>query len=274
MSNGIITLYTRNILEDGTVDVTGTADTGYPESRLYDRSSSMYWKYTTGATKIDQFGFGEDDFGFGGDRFGFEYEEQQDIIIHCAQSSAIRPVDLLFIAGHNFDGRTILWQYSVDGGVTWSAAATWAQSGNGDIVKSLASAITARDWRVVVGMHVNPIAGECIMSQGRSFQALGNPTPSEQPTGNVIWSRSIGGLERSIKLGSKKMGWNMELRFNGDADLQDFRAAMDDLSDYSLPLLLKDINDEYYIMRLLSEPVINHSPPLRYYTTLTAREAE
>ena len=44
MSN--ITLYTRNIFETGTVTVTGTPDTGYPESRLHDRCISLYWKDT------------------------------------------------------------------------------------------------------------------------------------------------------------------------------------------------------------------------------------
>ena len=50
-------LYTNNILESGTLTVSGTADTGFPESRLYDRSISLYWKDTITEAKyftVDQ----------------------------------------------------------------------------------------------------------------------------------------------------------------------------------------------------------------------------
>jgi len=48
-----ITLYTRNILESGTVTVTGDPDAGFPESRLHDRAVSLFWKDT--ATEAKEF---------------------------------------------------------------------------------------------------------------------------------------------------------------------------------------------------------------------------
>ena len=44
MSTWTIKFYPYNILEFGTVTVTGDPDSGYPESRLYDRAISLYWK--------------------------------------------------------------------------------------------------------------------------------------------------------------------------------------------------------------------------------------
>ena len=79
-----ITIYTDNILEDATVSVTGDADSGYPESRLYDREISLYWK-KTGTGSID-----------------------------ITATNIASEVDFLAIDKHNFSGETLNFQYSSD----------------------------------------------------------------------------------------------------------------------------------------------------------------
>ena len=271
MGDGTITLCTYNILEHGTVTLSVSADTGYPIARIYDRSGVLYWTYTTGATPVDRFGFEGDEFGFEGDEFGFGYEEQQDIIFTVDQGSAIKNVDLLYIAGHNFDGRNMAWECGNDGEY-WTAAASWTQRGNGPIIKTLSSALAKRYWRVKVATHVNPMCSEIIISDGQAFQVLGNVRPLEQPKGNVGWSKSIGGLERSIKYGQAVKGWGYRLRFNGQADFDNFKAAMADLDDYSKPFLIKDLNDDYFLARRLYDPSYEHDPPLRTYEDFSIME--
>ena len=82
-----ITLYTRNILETGAVTVTGTPDTGFPVSRLYDRSIDFYWKDTV--------------------------TEAKDFKIDQGASGNLA-VDALIIDKHNFNGIDLKLQYSTD----------------------------------------------------------------------------------------------------------------------------------------------------------------
>lgn len=243
--SGTITLYTHNILETSTVDVTGDPDTGYPEERLFDRSAALLWKDTVTEAKT----------------------------FHVDQGAAdIKDVDLLYIAGHNFDGEDLTWEYS-DNDADWTPAVTgWTQDGNDPIVKTLSAAATHRYWRVTVTSMDNPMCGEILMSLGRSFQVLGKPRPVEQPKGNVKWQESIGGLERSIKLGPERRGWNYELRFNSSTILTSFKAAMEDLDDLSKPFLLYALNGEYFLARRLADPGYEYEAPLRYYERFVVME--
>ena len=61
-----VKIWPYNILETGTVVVSGTPDSGYPATRLFDRSINLLWKVTTGG---DAFGF-DDSMGIDGDRMG------------------------------------------------------------------------------------------------------------------------------------------------------------------------------------------------------------
>jgi len=226
-----IKLYTRNIMEDGTVTVTGTPDTGYPKARLYDRSISLYWKDTVTEAKT----------------------------FHVDQgASDNESVDALFIPKHNFNGEDMTWEYSADDSNWTAACAGWTQSGNTQIEKILTTAVTARYWRVTVTSMENPQCSEIFMSYGYEFRVdfAQNPELAEQP--NVIWTQSVGGLERSTKFGNLRRRRNYTLFLESTNDyttLTDFRAAMDDLDHYSKPFYLKDHEGTYFMARLVGAPI-------------------
>jgi len=172
-----IKIYSSSLFEDGTVTVTGDADTGYPESRLYDRSISLYWKDTVTEAKV----------------------------FHVDQSaSGTQAINALFIPKHNFNGLDMTWQYSTNNSDWTSAVAAWTQSDNNQIEKVLTTALTKRYWRVTVSSKENPQCSEIFMSYGYEFQAdfVQNPVFSSRP--NVIWTETVGGLERSTKLSNDR----------------------------------------------------------------------
>ncbi len=224
-----ITLYTRNILESGTVSVTGTPDTGFPESRLYDRHISLNWKDTVvGAV---------------------------DFIVDQGAAN-ILPVNFLAIVGHNWDTETIEWQYSTTGawgGEEVDMVTPFVQSGNGQIIKA-ASAQTKRYWQVTLTSMTDPQAGELFMSFGYTFDVRVIPRSERSDAANVTWRKSIGGLVRSTKFGDLRRVRRYGLVLNS-SDLTSFRAAMDDLDEYSKPFIIKDDEGEYYMCRLLDVPV-------------------
>ena len=128
-----ITLYTRNILETGTVTVTGTPDTGYPESRLYDRCISLYWLDTV--------------------------TEAKNFVVDQGASGNLA-VDFLAIEKHNFNGEDMQWQWSTDNFAADinDAVTDWTQGDNNQIIKTLGSDLTKRYWRVTVTSMANPQA--------------------------------------------------------------------------------------------------------------------
>lgn len=241
-----ITLYTYNILESGTVTVTGTPDTGYPESRLYDRAVSFFWKDTVTEAKT----------------------------FHVDQgASNILDVDFLAIEGHNFSGQDMQWQYSTDDFAADinDAVTDWTQADNEQIVKTLSPAMNKRYWRVTVTSMTNPLCGEIFMGAGRTFEVKAKPSPVRFERDNVQWNRTIGGLERSTKFGPVRRGW--EYHFYLDStDLASFQAAMDDLDDYLKPFYLKDHTGTYMLVRLLAEPEEDYSNP--NYTRVMIRVIE
>jgi len=218
-----IKLYTRNILEDGTVTVTGTADTGYPKARLYDRAISLYWKDTVTEAKT----------------------------FHVDQgASGNESVDILIIPKHNFNGADMTWEYSTDDSNWTAAVAGWTQGDNNQIVKTIASALTKRYWRVTVSSMANPQCSEIFMSYGYEFKVdfVSNPVLVDVP--NVQWSQSVGGLERSTRFGNERRQRSYAI-FLDTTDLASFRAAMDDLNHYSKPFYLKDHEDSYFMVRFV-----------------------
>jgi len=223
-----IKLYTRNILEDGTVTVTGDADTGYPESRLYDRDISFFWKYTAvGAIEI-----------------------------HVDQGATTNEsVDALFIPKHNFSGEDMTWQYSDDDAGWTPAVAGWNQGDNNAIEKLLSSAVTARYWKITVSSMSNPQCSEIFMSYGYAFNFTFTNTPVFGGQPNVVWTETVGGLERSTKLGNERRtrAYTVFLR-EAESELTNWRAAMADLDEYSLPFYFKDHEANYFMARLLERP--------------------
>jgi len=225
-----ITLYTRNILETGTVTVTGDADSGFPEARLCDRETALLWKDTVTEAKdfkVDQ--------GVTGNLF----------------------VDLLGIFNHNFDGEDIEWQHSDDNSIWVDAVIDWTQDGSGQIIKTLSAAELRRFWKVTLTSMENPQAGELFMSYGCTFDIQARPAPSRQHSDNVRWNRSLGDAERSVKFGKKRRAYNYVL-FLSEADLADFDSAMEDLDDYAKPFLICDHAGEYYFCRLTAPPSVSY----------------
>lgn len=249
-----VKIFPYNILETGAVSVTGPADTGFPKARLWDRSINLLWKLTTGEGG-DSFGHDDDSFGYDGDLFGHGPETAQQIVFLINQSTSIKPVDILFVTGHNFDTFTVRWQYSNDG-TTWIDAVTaFMQSGNGDIIKAISS-IARQYWRLVVESAVNPQAAEIIMSEGLSFNIAETPNPTHGWEDNIIASRSIGGQLNIIKLGVEKR--IREYKVKADATvLTSLSSLYGDLSGFSKPFLIKD-KDGFYFMVIFTAPPTNN----------------
>lgn len=225
MATNTITIYPNNIFEDGTVTVTGTADTGYPEARLYDRSKAFLWKDTVTEAKT----------------------------FHVDYGSATA-IDLLAINTHNFNGKAMQWQYS-DNDADWLDAVTdWTQGDNNQIVKVTASTETHRYWRVTLASITNPQCGEIMMSPAYQFDVQYSPNPSgfEQP--NVQWNRTVGGIERSTKFGDARRNRTYTMWID-DTDLTNFNTAMNLLDDWSLPFFFKDHDANYYWTRFTQNPI-------------------
>ena len=221
-----IKLYTRNILEEGTVTVTGTADTGYPESRLYDRAISLYWKDTVTEAKT------------------FKVDQG---------ASGNELVDFLAISKHNFNSEDITWEYSTNDADWDDAVIGWTQGDNNQVIKTLPAALTKRYWRMTVTSMENPQCSEIFMSYGYEFQVdfIQNPIADEIP--NVQWNQTVGGSERSTKLGDKRRSRTYAF-FLDSTDLTNFRATMDDLDNYSKPFYFKDHESNYWMARLVGVP--------------------
>lgn len=226
-----IKLYTYNILETGTVTVSGTPDTGFPESRLYDRSTSLYWKDTITEAK--------------------EFVIDQGV-------TGNKSVDFLAIDKHNFNGIDIQWQWSNDNFATDinDAVTDWTQGDNLQIIKTLDTALTKRYWRVTLSNIANPKCGEIFMGCSNTFDVIADPPPILKYTDNILWNKTIGGIERSTKFGDKRRIREYTFLLNS-TNLTLFRSSMDDIDNYSKPFYIKDTNDTYWMCRFTDIPIEN-----------------
>lgn len=227
-----ITLYTRNILETGTVTVTGTPDTGYPESRLYDRAISLFWKDTVVEAKT------------------FKVDQG---------ATGILDVDFLAIAKHNFNGKDMQWQHSTNDVDYVDAVTDWAQGDNNQIIKTFTPELNKRYWQVTLASMTNPQCSEIFMSYGYEFNVQANPRLKRRDRANVKWNMSVGGSERSTKFGDARRQRQYSLLLDS-SDLTNFQAAMDDLDEYSLPFYIKDDEGNYWMCRLTEEPQEDPNP--------------
>ena len=253
-----IKLFTFNLFELGIATITGDPDTGYPEARLWDRCGVLYWKDTTSGSyefKVEQ--VGADGFGYSADSFGYDGE--------------LAEIDLLWVKGHNFIGKTCYWQYS-DTALAWSTQETWTQADSNPIIKTISSPAEHRFWRLYVASVTNPVCAEIIMSKGVEFAILSNPRPKKQPQANVSWNASIGGLDRSIKAGQAKNTWEYMIRVRSAEDLAAMESELANLDEYSKPFLIKDMNNNYLLCRLLNDPAIEYDPPLSEYIDFNIKE--
>lgn len=239
-----ITLYTRNILETGTVTVTGTPDEGFPASRLYDRSIGFYWKDTV--------------------------IEAKNFVVDQGTAGNLA-VDFLAIHRHNFSGIAMQWQYSNDNFVEDinDTVTDWTQGDNNQIIKTMVSSLTQRYWRVTLASMTDPKCSEIFMSYGRTFEVKASPSPVYGEKENVQWNPTVGGLERSTKFGDERRIREYGL-FLSPSDLVEFKAAMTELDSYSKPFYIKDDEGAYFLCRLLSvpEPVGDHKTHKRIYLSV------
>ena len=227
MATWTIKFYPFNLLELGAVTVTGTPDTGYPVSRLYDRESSLFWKDTV--------------------------TEAKNFVVD--QGATPVAVDFLAIPKHNFSGVAMQWQYSTDNfsSSIVDAVTDWTQGDNSQIIKTLSTAQSIRYWRVTIASMVNPQCSEIYMSKGFSFNALRDGNPTGQDQDNVQWNRTAGDVERSTKRGDKRRVRDYTFMLSA-AELADFETVINYTDDYSKPFYIKDHRDAYYMARFLEKP--------------------
>lgn len=213
--------------DTSSVTVTGAPDSGYPESRLYDRSIDFYWKYTASTT----------------------------VVVQCDQGVGIDwpLVNTLVIDKHNFNGKTLSWEYSSNGS-DWSDMVTsWVQGDNLQIVKESSVETAYRYHKFTIASAVNPQCTEVYMGGYYEFQVRFDSPPEDMDVENVIWGSTLGGLERSVKLGGVRKG-RMYSLFLYPAKLTDFRAAVDYMDEYSKPFYIKDHEDDYWLARFIGVP--------------------
>lgn len=236
-----ITLYPFNLLaESGSIVTDSPADlTGYPGVRLYDRSIDFYWKSAGGAltVQVDQ------------------------------GASVSESIDFLAITRHNLDTLAMQWQWS-DNGSAWTDAVTdWTQSGNSQIIKTLASPLSHRYWKVTAASGSHTIT-EVWMSRGYKFQVVAANTPEGEYEDNVVWRKTYGDIEISSKKGARRRIRTYPLFHHDDGyTLASFRAAITYLDSYSKPFYIKDHEGDYWFCRLVD-------PSTEQYTTPGTTERE
>lgn len=244
MTTWTVTFYPFNILELGTVTVTGDADAGYPESRLYDRARSLYWKDTVTEAKT------------------FTVDQGSDIL----------EIDSLMILGHNFDGCDMELQYSTDNfvaDINTAFGQSWTQDGNDDIYRGFYPAQTKRYWRVTLSSIANPQCGEIIITNGYQFNVLrdGKHEGVDRPA--VQWNRTAGGLERSTKFGENRRTRKYSFWLT-ESEYTSFETVLSYLDNYSKPFMFSDHEGSAYMARFLEEPRIyfNHNERTRVDVSL------
>lgn len=218
-----------NVLEFSTssVAVTGTADSGYPESRLYDLSIDFYWKYTATG----------------------------DIEVVCDQGNGIDwpLVNTLIIERHNFTGRTMKWEYSSDNANWYDMVDSWTQGDNLQIVKESSIATAYRYHKLTVEGAVNPKCTEIYMGGYYEFAVRFDEPPEETDVANVVWAATLGGIERSTKLGDVRKGRQYSL-FLYPEKLTDWRTVVTYLDEFSKPFYVKDHEGDYWFARFVGVP--------------------
>lgn len=238
-----IKIYPYNLLENNTVTVTGTPDSGFAEERLWDRSTAFYWKRTA--------------------------TETIEVVID--QGSDNLPIDFLGIERHNFNGRTMNWQYSANGSGWADAVTSWAQADNNQIIKTLAAPLSYRYWKLIIASAVNPQCTEIFMSAGYEFQARLDERPRTRDEDNVIWQDSVGGMEYSIKMGEARNIWEYSI-YAEPTSKANLATVLSYLDDYAFPFYLKDHQLVYKFARFASTPDKEWVTDQTFFTTLAFKE--
>jgi hypothetical protein len=176
-----VTLFTRNLLELGTV--TAPAAAGYPKERLFDRSRKSQWQADAAGTKNIDLDLGA---GFPASAWG--------------------------LVNHNVAGAVTL-RKSTDGSIYTDVDAADV-TGADPFVRTF-SAVSSRWWRFVLP------AGATIWQLGELFLGVpnliardpGNGMNTEIHHGNVVADESPAGREWRFKRGPKRLrftyGWEL-----------------------------------------------------------------
>lgn len=245
MTTWTVEFFPFNALELGIVTVTGEADSGYPESRLYDRAISLFYRDTVSQSKA----------------FALD------------QAASPNQIDFLAIERHNLSGVVFDWQFSNDNFSSDinDAVPQWSQADNNQIIKRLPSPVLRDFWRVYAWSTVDPEIGEIYMSRGFSFNCLRESNPYGGDVDQVQWNQSIGGVERGTKLGAKKRVRSYTFMLS-DSEFADFETIVGYLDDYSKPFYFKDHSGAYYLARFDELPSIDFSHNV--YTRVSIRIIE
>jgi len=221
-----ITIFTENILEDATVTITGSADTGFPKARLYDREVSLFWKKTG----------------------------TEALVFNANYGSGVE-VDFLAVSKHNFSGEDLTWDYSGDNFTGETEAAGWTQNDNDQIIKTLSTSQTQQYWRLTVTSMTDPKCSEIFMAKGLELNVRFDDHPLAKDKPNVLWNETIGGLDRSTKLGDdRKVRKYAILLDQNSSEITNFRVAMASLDNYSKKFYIKDHEGNYWMCRLMEQP--------------------
>ena len=235
-------IFPVNILEPGTVTVSGITDTGFPVSRLYDRSTGFFWKAT--ATEAKTF--------------------------HVDQGAGDNlPVDILAVGLNNFAGQAMQWQHS-DTGADWTDAVTdWNQAESAAFVKALSSPLTHRYWQLTLASMTNPRCSEIFMGPEYKFKAQRSNKPSGALSSNVQWNRTMGGLERSTKFGKSRRTRTYTVWLDeNESELSELLEAIDYLDDLSKPFFFRDHKNDYFWARFADDPFFDFDHVDRTHLTL------
>ena len=145
------------------------------------------------------------------------------------------------------------WQYS-NNDSDWSDLVDgWTQGDNLQIVKVSTETSAHRYLRLVVTSAVNPQCTEIYMGYGYEFQVRFDEPPEELDIDNVLWEETLGGCERSTKLGDVRKG-RMYSVFLDPTLLAKWRTAISYLDENSKPFHIKDHEANYWLGRFKSLP--------------------
>jgi len=212
-----VKLLAYNILEEGSVAVTGE-DSGYPKARLYDRSLGFYFKYTAAAADV-------------------------------TVSGNSLAVDTLIVEGHNLNGISCSWSYSSNGS-SWTAAHSWTQSGNGQILKQLTSPLTYAYWKFSISSASYFQATEIFMGRAFSVPVIWENNPAFRYVDDVEWIRTYGGVDHSIRIGPKRRHRQYVMFMDRSSfPIASFRSDLEYLDDFTKPLYIIDHEDNCFLAK-------------------------
>jgi hypothetical protein len=145
------------------------------------------------------------------------------------------------------------WEYSDNDSNWFDLVVGWTQGDNNQIVKASTETSIHRYIRLVITSAVNPQCTEIYMGHGYEFQVRFDEPPEELDIDNVLWEETLGGCERSTKLGDVRKG-RMYSVFLDPALLASWRTAISYLDENSKPFYIKDHEDSYWLGRFRSFP--------------------